>query len=59
MTMGLKAGDKVALRQNGHAATALLGIDPSVPDGCVRVPSGMPASEALGPAFGPMEISKA
>ena len=59
MTLGLKAGDKVALRQNGHAATALLGIDPSVPDGCVRVPSGMPASEALGPAFGPMEISKA
>jgi NADH-quinone oxidoreductase subunit G len=57
--LGLKEGDKVALSQNGHAATALLAIDPSVPDGCVRVPSGLPASEALGPAFGPMEISKA
>jgi NADH-quinone oxidoreductase subunit G len=58
-TLGLNAGDEVALRQNGHASTAVLAIDASVPDGCVRVPSGMPASEVLGPVFGPMEISKA
>ncbi|MDX1513775.1 MAG: NADH-quinone oxidoreductase subunit NuoG [Gammaproteobacteria bacterium] len=58
-TLGLNDGDRVSLRQNGFETIAVVGIDPSVPDRCVRVPAGIPVSETLGPSFGPLEIAKA
>ncbi len=56
--LGLSEGDELLLSQNGHRVTATLSIDATVADGCVRVPAGTPLSEALGPAYGPIEVSK-
>ncbi|HEY5701373.1 MAG TPA: NADH-quinone oxidoreductase subunit NuoG [Gammaproteobacteria bacterium] len=58
-SLGLKQGDKVKIRQNGCEVTGVVSLDPSVPDQCARVPSGIALSETLGPAFGPLLISKA
>ncbi len=57
-SLGLGEGDEVILSQNGHRATATLGIDATMVEGCVRVPAGTPLSEALGAAYGPIEVSK-
>jgi NADH-quinone oxidoreductase subunit G len=57
-SLGVSAGDKVSLSQNGHSVTATLSVDGRVPDGCVRVPAATAIGQALGAAFGDIEVSK-
>ena len=44
----LAAGDRVRVSQGGGQARLALAIDPSVPDGCVRIARGIPETAALG-----------
>ena len=44
----LAAGDRVRVAQGGGEARLALAIDPSVPDGCVRIARGIPETAALG-----------
>jgi len=57
--LGLAAGDRVEVRQEGGAAQAELGIDPRLPAGCVHIPAGVPGSEGLGDQIGAVTVSKA
>ncbi len=45
---GLVEGQTIRLRQNERVLTAVLGIDPAVPEGCVRIPFATPTSADLG-----------
>ncbi len=44
----LAAGDRVRVSQGGGEARLALGIDASIPDGCVRIARGIPETAALG-----------
>mgnify|MGYP001200956632 CR=1 FL=1 len=57
--LGLAAGDRVAVRQDGAATEADLGIDPRLPAGSVRIPAGVPGSEGLGDQIAVVTLSKA
>jgi NADH-quinone oxidoreductase subunit G len=57
--LGLKAGDQVQVRQDGDAVTATLALDPALPAGSVRIPAGVPGSEALGDQIAVVTVSKA
>jgi NADH-quinone oxidoreductase subunit G len=57
--LGLKAGDRVAVRQDGAAVAADLSLDPALPTGSVRIPAGVPGSEALGDQIAAVTVSKA
>jgi NADH-quinone oxidoreductase subunit G len=57
--LGLKAGDQVQVRQDGDAVTATLALDPALPTGAVRIPAGVPGSEALGDQIAVVTVSKA
>ena len=57
--LGLKAGDRVQVRQDGDAVTATLALDPALPTGSVRIPAGVPGSEALGDQIAAVTVSKA
>ncbi len=55
----LNPGDSVRVTQNGESAVLPLEIDDAIPNGCAWIPSGVPGSERLAAAFGPIEVSKA
>jgi NADH-quinone oxidoreductase subunit G len=57
--LGLADATEVVAKQGGAAATLPLVIDARVPDGAVLVPAGVPGTEVLGPAFGPIELERA
>jgi NADH-quinone oxidoreductase subunit G len=57
--LGLAAGDRVQVRQDGGAAQAELSLDPRLPPGCVRIPAGVAGSEALGGQIAAVTVSKA
>jgi NADH-quinone oxidoreductase subunit G len=44
-------------QDGGHSYLPLL-IDEGVPDGCIWVAAGIPASLTLGNIFGPVELEK-
>ncbi len=54
--LGLVDAERVKARQNGTVASFPLRIDDSVPQGCVWLALGVPGSERMGSAFGPIEI---
>jgi NADH-quinone oxidoreductase subunit G len=56
---GLKAGASAKLRQGAAEATLTMALDPGLPDGCIRVPAGHPATSTLGPMFGPITVEAA
>ena len=57
--LGLAEGDLVTVRQDGAAAKTTVSVDAAVPAGCVRVPSAVAGSEALGVQIGPVTVEKA
>jgi NADH-quinone oxidoreductase subunit G len=46
----------VAVRQADETVQFVLHIDDGIPDDCVYIGLGVPGSERLGPAFGPVEV---
>ena len=57
--LGLKAGDRVEVRQGNGAAVAELALDPGLPPGSVRIPAGVAGSESLGDQIAAVTVSKA
>ncbi|MEO6564960.1 MAG: NADH-quinone oxidoreductase subunit NuoG, partial [Casimicrobiaceae bacterium] len=51
-SLGLRDGDSIRVAQDGGAATVAALRDDRVPDGCIRLPAGHPATAELGGAFG-------
>lgn len=56
--MGLAAGDAVEIRQNGFSTRTEVGLDETVPAGCVRIPTGVAGSEVLGDRIGLVSMTK-
>ena len=54
--LGLAAGERVRVRQDGTMAEMEVVIEPRVAEGCALIHAAVPGSEALGPAVGPMEV---
>ncbi|MFO1432136.1 MAG: NADH-quinone oxidoreductase subunit NuoG [Candidatus Competibacteraceae bacterium] len=57
--MGLTGAERAMVKQNGAEVVLPLVVDEAIPDGCVWVPSGLPATAALGPSIGPVELGAA
>jgi NADH-quinone oxidoreductase subunit G len=57
--LGVAAGEQAVLIQSGNRVALPVAIDPTLPDGCVRVPAGLPGTETLGPQFGEVTLEKA
>jgi NADH-quinone oxidoreductase subunit G len=56
--LGLAAGDRVEIRQDGTSAPATVAVDAGVPPGCARIPAGVPGARTLGERFGPVALVK-
>ena len=56
--IGLAQGDQAKLLQDGGKAVLPVEIDTSLPEGCVRIPSGLTGTENLGGQFGPVTLEK-
>ena len=56
---GLADGDRAGVGQNGRRAVLPVEVDDSVPDGCVRIQSGVAGSDTLGGQFGEVTLEKA
>jgi NADH-quinone oxidoreductase subunit G len=54
----LQAGDSVRVSQGAANAVLPARLDPSLPDGVVRVPAGHPATATLGPLFGAIKVER-
>ena len=48
LAAGLAEGDRVRVKQGGGEAVLEVGLDPALPDGCVRVARGIAATVGLG-----------
>ena len=57
--LGLKAGDKVRVRQGQGVAELLAVLDEGVPAGCVRVAAAHASTAALGEMFGAITVERA
>ena len=57
--LGLAEGDQATVRQNGTTASFAVAVTPSLAPGCVRLVHGVEQTRGLGPAHGPVEISRA
>ena len=57
--LGLTENGRVSVRQTGSALTLKILRDDSLPDNCVRVPSGHPLTAGLGPMFGAITAEQA
>ncbi len=55
---GLADAREVRVTQGENSVTLPLEIDPAVPDGCVRIPAGVPGSAGLGVPFGAVGLEK-
>ncbi len=56
--LGLTLGDRVGVRHNGAVVEMAVEVDPTVADGCVRIPAAVPGSELLGPQIGAVTLEK-
>ena len=56
---GLADGDKVVVKQDKNSAKLRVVIDPTVPDGCVRIPAGLVGTDTLGGQIGDVTLEKA
>jgi len=54
--LNLAEGAAVRVRQGGGEAMLAAVLDPGVPEGCVRVSAGHPATRTLGPMFGSIAV---
>jgi len=52
----LAAGATALLRQGAGEATLTVALDAGLPDGCLRVPAGHPATSSLSAMFGPITV---
>ncbi len=54
----VQAGDRLVVRQ-GEASLGLpVVVDEAVPEGCVRIPAGLPETAVLGASFGPLVLER-
>jgi NADH-quinone oxidoreductase subunit G len=56
--LGVQAGGLVLVKQAGGEAGLAVALDDKLPDECVRIAAGHPASAALGPLFGTLTLEK-
>ena len=56
--LGVKAGERVRVRQGEGEATVEVGIDERLPDGCVRLAAAHRHTATLGPMFGPVSVER-
>jgi NADH-quinone oxidoreductase subunit G len=57
-TLGVKAGERVRVRQGDGEAIVEVGIDERLPAGCVRLAAGHRHTANLGPMFGPVSVER-
>ncbi len=57
--MNLKAGQRVRITQDGGEAVLEAAADARLPEQCVRVPAGHPATASLGAMFGTVTVEAA
>ncbi|WP_280150622.1 NADH-quinone oxidoreductase subunit NuoG [Piscinibacter sp. XHJ-5] len=57
--LGLAAGDRVRVIQDGVEAVLPVRLDTTLADSAVRVPAGHPATASLGAMFGAISVAKA
>jgi NADH-quinone oxidoreductase subunit G len=57
--LGLKAGDKVRVKQGGAEAVLIAVRSDNLPPGCVRVAAAHPTTAVLGPMFGSVTVERA
>ncbi|HEY6720187.1 MAG TPA: NADH-quinone oxidoreductase subunit NuoG [Burkholderiales bacterium] len=57
-TLGVKAGERVRVRQGEGEAIVEVGIDERLPAGCVRLAAGHRHTANLGPMFGPVSVER-
>jgi NADH-quinone oxidoreductase subunit G len=57
--LGLKAGDRVRVRQDGGEALLEIALDDALADGVLRVAAAHPATAALGAMFGEIAVERA
>ncbi len=57
--LGLSAGDRVRVAQGTASIELPAVLDDGLPEGTVRVPAGHPDTAALGPMFGPLNVTRA
>jgi NADH-quinone oxidoreductase subunit G len=56
---GLNAAESALIKQNGYQATLPVALDPSVPEGCVWISTGLSKTAMLGQPFGEVTVEKA
>jgi NADH-quinone oxidoreductase subunit G len=56
--LGIKAGERVRVRQGDGEAIVEVGIDERLPAGCVRLAAAHRHTAALGPMFGPVSVER-
>jgi NADH-quinone oxidoreductase subunit G len=56
--LGLASGEKIKISQEKGEAVLHAALDEKLPDGCVRVAAGHPATAALGALFGAVTLAR-
>jgi len=57
--LGVKAGERVRVRQGDGEAVVEIAIDARLPEGCVRLAAAHRHTAGLGPMFGPVSVERA
>jgi NADH-quinone oxidoreductase subunit G len=57
-SLGVSDGDQVRVTQGTAVALLFARIDPRIPDGCVRVPSGHVLTAGLGRLDGELQVER-
>jgi NADH-quinone oxidoreductase subunit G len=57
--LGVKQGERVKVRQGDGSATVEVGVDPRLPQGCVRLATAHRHTAGLGPMFGTVTLERA
>jgi NADH-quinone oxidoreductase subunit G len=57
--LGVKAGERVRVRQGDGVATVEVAVDEQLPDGCVRLAAAHRHTAGLGPMFGAISLERA
>jgi NADH-quinone oxidoreductase subunit G len=57
--LGLRAGERVRVRQDGGEALVEAAVDERLPEGCIRLAAAHPLTAGLGAMFGPIEAERA
>jgi len=57
-SLGVQPGGLVLAKRGGGEAGLVAALDEKLPDGCVRIAAGHPATAGLGPMFGAVTLEK-